>query len=113
MVTNYGSLVIYVPIWMPLTRENHPIPQQGDLNTRVDASRDDVDAWLAAKSGAPEDRETCSVKRRTGELSGMQLIDFDRYFMDMSDIFLIVELYHDNIYGTWWWTDFTIFSLGF
>jgi hypothetical protein len=41
------------------------------------------------------------------------LIDFDRYFMDMSDIFLIVELYHDNIYGTWWWTDFIIFSLGF
>ena len=52
MVTKFGSLVIYVPIWMPLTRENHPSPQ-GDLNTRVDASRDDVDAWLAAKSGAP------------------------------------------------------------
>ena len=39
----------------PLTVD-FPFPtvaKKGDLNTRVDASRDQVDAWLAAKSGAP------------------------------------------------------------
>ena len=35
----------------------------------------------------PSRGHPATVKRealRTGELSGMQLIDFDRYFMDMS-----------------------------
>lgn len=33
--------------------ENTSIVSQGDLNTRVDAAREQVDAWLAAKLGRP------------------------------------------------------------
>jgi len=33
------------------THGNTSIVSQGDLNTRVDAAREQVDAWLAAKLG--------------------------------------------------------------